>query len=133
MKPLSSSNAKDKDTLWKKITKDVNSVSLHTRECAQIKTKWSDWAYTTKKKKKHLSSMDQKLVDFLTSNGDSASESSEKDDDTNGEKLPDQLTQSADRYDLEESILLTSLIHQHHAELFGAFSNTITHELKYKL
>ena len=78
MAKTSSSNATDKDALWKKITKDVNSVSLHTRECAQIKKKWSDWSYTTKKKKKHLSARDQELIDFLNADDDSESQSGDK-------------------------------------------------------
>jgi type I restriction-modification system DNA methylase subunit len=59
----SSTNAAEKGALWQEISEDVNSVSLATRETTQIKKRWSDWVYTTKKK--NLSSMDKELVEFL--------------------------------------------------------------------
>jgi hypothetical protein len=135
MAPVSSSNAAEKEALWKKITQDVNSVSVIPRETPQIRKKWSDWVYTTKKKKKTLSGKDQELVDFLSSvHDDPPATESTSQSEASAEHLADNTaTQSADRNDGDERTLITSLIQKHYGVLFGSFTNTITHDLKCKL
>ena len=58
----SSTNAAEKGALWQEISEDVNSVSLATRETTQIKKRWSDWVYTTKKKKRIIYKRIHELV-----------------------------------------------------------------------